>query len=151
MNRAVRFVVVAALWAGPLASAGPGQGAPASALPSGVVTPAVDSALEARTSAVASQLRCPVCQGLSIQASPSELAQQMRSVVRDQLAAGRSPADVDAFFVSNYGEWILLSPAPRGINLLVYALPILLVLGGLLAVVLAVRRWTTAPADPATH
>jgi hypothetical protein len=33
----------------------------------------------------------------------------------------------------------------------VYALPVLLVLGGLLAVVLAVRRWTTAPADPATH
>ena len=151
MNRAVRFVVVAAVWAGPLASAGRGQGAPAGAPPSGVVIPAVDSALEARTSAVASQLRCPVCQGLSIQASPSELAQQMRSVVRDQLAAGRSPADVQAFFVSKYGEWILLSPAPRGINLLVYALPILLVLGGLLAVVLAVRRWTTAPAESVTH
>ena len=58
---------------------------------------------------------------------------------------------MDAFFVSNYGEWILLSPAPRGINLLVYALPILLVLGGLLAVVLAVWRWTTAPAESVTH
>lgn len=104
-----------------------------------------DSALEAHTSAVASQLRCPVCQGLSIQESPSELAQQMRAVVRSQLAAGRSPADVQAYFVSKYGEWILLAPAPRGINLLVYAMPILLVLGGLLAVVLAVRRWTAAP------
>ena len=42
--------------------------------------------------AVSSQLRCPVCQGESIQESPADLAKQMRYVVRDQLAAGRSPA-----------------------------------------------------------
>lgn len=105
---------------------------------------AADSVLDARTSAVASKLRCPVCQGLSIQASPSELAQQMRSVVKDQLAAGKSPEQVQAYFVSKYGEWILLSPEPRGLNLLVYGLPVMLVLGGLLAVALAVRRWTSA-------
>jgi len=104
-----------------------------------------DSALEARTSAVASQLRCPVCQGLSIQDSPSDLAQSMRSLVRDQLASGRTPDQVKAYFVSKYGEWILLEPKPSGFNLLAYAVPLVVVLGGGAAIVLAVRRWTTSP------
>lgn len=107
-----------------------------------------DSALEARTSAVAAQLRCPVCQGLSIQDSPSELAQSMRSLVRDQLAEGKTPEQVKAYFVSKYGEWILLSPAPHGFNLLAYGLPVLIVLGGGAAIVLAVRRWTSAEPTP---
>jgi cytochrome c-type biogenesis protein CcmH len=118
----------------------------------GVVPPppaAGDSALEARTTAVASQLRCPVCQGLSIQESPSELAQQMRSVVRDQLSAGKSPAEVRAYFVSKYGEWILLEPRPVGFNVLVYALPAVVVVGGLVLIVVVVRRWTRQPEAPA--
>ena len=121
--------------------------------------PPADSALEARTSAVAAQLRCPVCQGLSIQDSPSELAQSMRAVVRDQLAAGKTPEQVKAYYVSKYGEWILLAPKPSGFNLLAYLLPVLAVLGGGLAIALAVRRWTVgsrarppvADDAPATH
>jgi cytochrome c-type biogenesis protein CcmH len=106
---------------------------------------ASDSALEARTSAVAAQLRCPVCQGLSIQDSPSELSQQMRSLVKDQLKAGKSPDEVKAYFVSKYGEWILLEPKPRGFNLLVYALPVLLVAGGIGLIAVLVKRWTRPP------
>ena len=101
-----------------------------------------DAELEARTSAVAGQLRCPVCQGLSIQDSPSELAQSMRSVVREQLASGRSPDEVKAYFVSKYGEWILLAPKPSGFNILAYALPVLLLLAGGAGIAIAVRRWT---------
>ena len=109
-----------------------------------------DSALEARTSAVAAQLRCPVCQGLSIQDSPSELAQSMRALVRDQLAQGKSPDEVKAYFVSKYGEWILLSPAPHGFNLLAYAIPALVVLGGGALIVFAIRRWTAPGTDATT-
>jgi len=105
---------------------------------------ASDSALDARTSAVAEELRCPVCQGVSIQESPSELAGQMRAVVKDQLRAGRSPDQVKAYFVSKYGEWILLEPKPKGFNLIVYALPAAVILGGLVVIVFAVRRWTRA-------
>lgn len=106
-----------------------------------------DSALEARTSSVAAELRCPVCQGLSIQDSPSELAQSMRSLVRDQLAEGKTPAEVKAYFVSKYGEWILLAPEPRGVNLIAYAVPVIVVLGGGTLIAFAVRRWTSAPDD----
>ena len=102
-----------------------------------------DSVLEARTSAVAAQLRCPVCQGLSLQDSPSELAQSMRAVVRDQLAQGKSPDEVKAYFVSKYGEWILLAPEPRGFNLVAYAVPFFVVLAGGALIVIAVRRWTS--------
>jgi cytochrome c-type biogenesis protein CcmH/NrfF len=102
-----------------------------------------DSVLEARTSAVAAQLRCPVCQGLSLQDSPSELAQSMRAVVRDQLAQGKTPDEVKAYFVSKYGEWILLAPKASGFNLIAYAAPILIVLGGGAGIFVAVRRWTS--------
>ncbi|MGH7656569.1 MAG: cytochrome c-type biogenesis protein [Gemmatimonadaceae bacterium] len=101
-----------------------------------------DSILDARTSELAKQLRCPVCQGLSIQDSPSELSQQMRAVVKDQLRAGRTPDEVKAYFVSKYGEWILLEPKPHGFNILVYAMPIALVLVGLAVIFFAVRKWT---------
>lgn len=107
-----------------------------------------DSALEARTSAVASELRCPVCQGLSLQDSPSDLAQSMRAVVRDQLAQGKTPDEVKAYFVSKYGEWILLAPKASGFNLVAYAVPLLVVFGGGAFVVLAVRRWTSGASTP---
>lgn len=106
-----------------------------------------DSALEARTSAVAATLRCPVCQGESIQDSPSELAQNMRAVVRDQLRSGRTPDEVKQYFVSKYGEWILLEPEMKGLNVLLYVFPVLLVVGGLALVVVLVKRWTTPQPD----
>ncbi|HEY5219688.1 MAG TPA: cytochrome c-type biogenesis protein [Gemmatimonadaceae bacterium] len=107
------------------------------------VTPA-DSALEARTAAVSAQLRCPVCQGESIEDSPSELSAQMRRVVKDQLRAGKTPDQVKAYFVSKYGEWILLDPEAHGFNLVLYAAPYVLLLAGLGVIVVAVRRWTRA-------
>jgi cytochrome c-type biogenesis protein CcmH len=104
-----------------------------------------DSVLEARTAVVAAQLRCPVCQGLSIQDSPSELSQQMRAVVKDQLRAGKTPDEVKAYFISKYGEWILLEPKPQGFNVLVYVMPVLLVVLGLGVIFVAVKKWTRPP------
>lgn len=112
------------------------------ATPAAVVA---ESILDARTREVSSQLRCPVCQGLSLQDSPSELSQQMRDVVRQQLAAGRTPAEVRAYFVGRYGEWILTRPEPHGFNWVVYALPLLLLAGGAWVLAFAVRKWTTVP------
>lgn len=105
-------------------------------------SPIGDAVLERRTSEVASELRCPVCQGVSVEDSPTELARQMRDVVREQLAAGRSPDEVRAYFVDKYGEWILLKPKASGFNLVVYVLPWLVVLAGIFVVIFAVRRWT---------
>jgi cytochrome c-type biogenesis protein CcmH len=104
-----------------------------------------DSALEAMTTRLASELRCPVCQGNSIQDSPSELAQQMRDVIRDQLRSGKTPDEVRAYFVDKYGEWILLAPRAEGLNLIVYLVPFVAVLVGGVVVWRTVRKWTAAP------
>jgi cytochrome c-type biogenesis protein CcmH len=103
-----------------------------------------DSALEARTREVSAGLRCPVCQGLSIQDSPSELAVQMKDVVRQQLRAGKTQEEIEAYFVSKYGEWVLLEPKASGANLIVYLLPVALIIGGGVFIWFMVRKWSAA-------
>lgn len=110
-----------------------------------LVQASTDPVLDERTRQVAAVLRCPVCQGNSIEDSPSELAQEMKGVVRDQLAAGKSPEEVKRYFVDKYGEWILLEPKASGFNLVVYLLPLAAVLAGGVVVWRAVRKWTTPP------
>ena len=91
---------------------------------------------------VAAQLRCVVCQSLSVADSPSETANQMRAIIRERLAAGESPEQVRAYFVEKYGDWILLSPPKSGFTLLVWLVPFVGLGIGLVLVVLAVRRWS---------
>lgn len=103
---------------------------------------------------VAAQLRCVVCQNLSVADSPSEMAGQMRAIIRERLAAGESPADVQRYFVDRYGEWILLSPPRRGFTLLVWLVPLVAVVVGLVVAGAVVWRWTHrrrgVPAAPVT-
>ena len=94
---------------------------------------------------VAARLRCVVCQNLSVADSPSEMAGQMRAIIRERLAAGESPDEVQRYFVQRYGEWILLSPPRRGFNLLVWLLPLVFVIAGLVVVAVLVRQWTRRP------
>ena len=98
---------------------------------------------------IAAQLRCVVCQNLSVADSPSEMANQMRGVIKDRLATGERPDQVVAYFVDKYGEWILLSPPRRGFNLLVWVVPAVAVVVGIGIVALVLRRWTRRPAAPA--
>lgn len=88
---------------------------------------------------LASELRCPVCQSLSIADSPAPLAEQMRSIVREQLAAGATDQDVRDFFVARYGTWILLAPPVRGRDLLLWLAPGAFVLVGLVALTIRGR------------
>jgi cytochrome c-type biogenesis protein CcmH len=94
---------------------------------------------------IAAQLRCVVCQSLSVADSPSETASQMRGVIRERLAAGETPEQVKAYFVGKYGLWILLEPPRQGFSLLVWVVPYVGLLGGLVLVGLLVRRWSRRP------
>lgn len=100
-----------------------------------------DAAFEAKVRDVALSLRCPVCQNNSIEESPAVLAQDMKREIRQRLAAGASPDEVRSYFVSRYGEWVLTKPRAKGVNLSVWLLPVLALLGGGVIVWSAVRRW----------
>jgi cytochrome c-type biogenesis protein CcmH len=98
--------------------------------------------------AIASQLRCVVCQNLSVADSPSEMAQQMRGLIRERLASGDRPEQVMDYFVQRYGEWVLLAPPARGLNLLLWLAPFGAVVAGLALVLTLARRWRRRPASP---
>src|SRR5918996_3852691 len=99
--------------------------------------------IDDQTREIAKELRCVVCQNLSVADSPSEMAQQMRDIIREQLATGKSPEEVKSFFVSKYGEWVLLSPTTRGFSLLVWVLPFTVSIIGVGLGFYLVRRWST--------
>ena len=96
--------------------------------------------LDDRVREVASGLRCPVCQNLSVADSPSRLAREMRAEIADRLRAGASPEQVRAFFVQRYGQWVLLAPTREGLNLLPGLVPIAGALFGLGLWVIVIRR-----------
>lgn len=97
--------------------------------------------LDQRVHDVASQLKCLVCQGESVADSPATLSLQMRGVIRQQLQSGKSEQEVIQYFVSRYGDRILLSPPWQGLSLLAWLVPIALMLGGILLLYFVLRSW----------
>jgi cytochrome c-type biogenesis protein CcmH len=102
--------------------------------------------IEEQTRAISAELRCVVCQNLSVADSPSEMAQQMRASVREQLQAGKSAQEIKDFFVSKYGEWVLLAPTNTGFNRLLWWLPLTVLIIGVIAALLLARRWAARKA-----
>jgi cytochrome c-type biogenesis protein CcmH/NrfF/tetratricopeptide (TPR) repeat protein len=98
--------------------------------------------LEDQTRIIASELRCVVCQNLSVADSPSEMAQQMRGIIREQLETGKTPQQVKDYFVSKYGAWVLLAPEAKGFSLLLWVLPFVVLGAGMLLGLWLIRRWT---------
>ena len=108
-------------------------------------------ALDARTAEVGSLLRCPVCQGLSVEDSPATMAVNMKAQTKDMLAQGYTEDQILSYFERSYGEFVRLEPPLRGVNWLVWLAPIgALFLGGVVVVWMLRARGTaeeTAPPD----
>jgi cytochrome c-type biogenesis protein CcmH len=105
-----------------------------------------DPAQEARARALMQELRCLVCQNQSISDSDADLAVDLRVLVRERIAAGDSDAEVKAFLVARYGDWVLLNPPINRTTLLLWALPPLALVGGALV---WRRRTRRVPVEPA--
>jgi len=99
---------------------------------------------------VASQLKCPVCQGESVDNSPALIAQQMRGVIRQQLQSGKSEQEVIAYFVDRYGEQIAWSPPWQGFTLLAWLVPIALLLIGGFLLFFTLHDWHASSLSHAT-
>ena len=102
--------------------------------------------LDQRAHDVASQLKCPICQGESVADSPSALAQQMRGVIRQQLQAGKSEQEVIQYFQNSYGNSIVWSPPWQGFALLAWLVPISLLIAGLALLFFILRDWQSSSA-----
>lgn len=101
-----------------------------------------DPALEARARTLSAELRCLVCQNQSIDDSDAELARDLRVLVRERLVAGDTDAQVIAFVVARYGEFVLLRPRFSVRNALLWATPPVLLVAG--AAFLVLRRRSQA-------
>jgi cytochrome c-type biogenesis protein CcmH len=99
-----------------------------------------DPKLEARARAIASELRCLVCQNQSIDDSDAPLAKDLRLIVREKLKEGASDADVRAFVVARYGDFVLLRPPVKPETLLLWAAPAIALGAGALALYFGARR-----------
>ena len=97
-------------------------------------------AQEARVQRLGKELRCAVCQGLSIADSPASMARAQLDKVRSLVAAGKSDEEIRAYFIERYGEWVLLQPSAHGINWLVWLGPVALLVVGCAIIVRVVLR-----------
>ena len=99
---------------------------------------------EERAARIAAELRCPVCQGLSVADSPSDTAREMRSVIEQRIAEGRTDDQIRDEFRRSYGDWVFLSPPlldPRGA---VWLAPLAAILAGALLVFTRLRTEAAA-------
>jgi len=108
-------------------------------------TPLTGATLDRRTHEVSALLRCPVCQGMSIADSPSEMAVNMKEQVRELLARGYTEEQILQYFELSYGQFVLLRPKFQGVTSMVWILPVLALLIGAAIVVFKFRKLEKAP------
>lgn len=99
---------------------------------------------EERVARIAAELRCPVCQGLSVNDSPSESAREMRAMVERGVAEGRTDDEIRDRFRAAYGDWILLAPPTGDARGLVWLVPLVAIGAGILLVLSRLRGPVTA-------
>jgi cytochrome c-type biogenesis protein CcmH len=93
-----------------------------------------EATADERIDQITTELRCPVCQGLSVKDSTSETARQMRDLVAQRVREGRTNAEIEAEFRAAYGDWILLSPSVASWSGLVWLVPVAALAAGLVFV-----------------
>lgn len=90
-----------------------------------------DPAQEARAREIFREVRCLVCQNESIDDSEAPLAHDLRVIVREQVAAGRSDKQIRGYLTDRYGEFVLLKPSFSLGNALLWTAPLVAALAGL--------------------
>lgn len=90
---------------------------------------------------VAKKLYCPVCPNTPLDVCTTTACKDWREQIREQLASGWSDKQVMDYFVRQYGERVLAEPERGGFTSLVWMLPVLVVLLGLILVWLILKNW----------
>ena len=103
---------------------------------------ASEEELEREAQAIDRMIMCPVCPAETIDQAQVEISFQMRTVIREMLAEGRSRQEILDYFVDRYGPDILAAPPKSGANLLAWILPIAGVAAGMGVLFLVIRAMT---------
>ncbi len=93
-----------------------------------------DLTTDQRVYQLSTQLMCPVCDGQTLDQSQAQLSLDMQAVIREKVEEGDSNAAIREYFVDRYGEVVLASPDAGGFNLVAWAMPVVIFLGGALLV-----------------
>ncbi len=101
---------------------------------------AEDPVIEARLKHLAKDLRCLVCQNQTLADSEADLAKDFRREIRLMMKQGLSDEEVTAFLVDRYGDFVLYRPPMKGTTLLLWIGPAALMIGGLAALIVTLRR-----------
>ena len=101
---------------------------------------AADPALEARVTAVASELRCLVCQNQTLADSNAPLAVDLRDQIREQMQQGASERDIVDYMVARYGDFVRYRPPFKATTMLLWAGPALLMVAGFAVLYFRLRR-----------
>jgi cytochrome c-type biogenesis protein CcmH len=106
-----------------------------------------------RVDRITSELRCVTCEGLSVKDSPAASARQMRDLVAQRVAEGRTDDEIRGEFRASYGDWVLLSPPAASWSGLIWLVPLIALTAGLTLVVQRVRRGQVASSvvAPSAH
>ena len=101
---------------------------------------AEDPVLEKRMIGLAQNLRCLVCQNESLASSHSELAEDLRREVREQMQKGLTDEEIIEYLVTRYGDYVLFDPPVKSYTLLLWYGPFALLLAGLVGLVIQLRK-----------
>ena len=108
--------------------------------------------------AIARQLFCPVCENTPLDVCPTQACHDWRELIRQMLAEGKTPNEIEQYFVDHYGARVLAEPPQSGLNWLVYIVPPLAFLIGAFLLFQAFRAWKRLPkptasdgTGPSTH
>ncbi len=108
---------------------------------------AEDPVVEKRLIEISEEMRCLVCQNESLAGSRSDLAQDLRRELREQIKLGRSDAQIREFMVSRYGDFVLYRPPVKPITILLWSGPFLLMAVGVIVLLVYLRRRNRALGD----
>lgn len=90
---------------------------------------------------VAEHMFCPVCENEPLDDCRTPTCVQWKEEIRDQLAAGSSESEIQAWFVERYGQHVLAVPSDPLLRGLSFAVPLLGTILALGVGVFALRRW----------
>jgi cytochrome c-type biogenesis protein CcmH len=96
---------------------------------------------------IASQLYCPICENVPLDVCPSQACANWRELIRKMLEEGKSEEEIKAYFATQYGWRVLAMPPQAGLNWLIYVLPPLISIGGIVWLVMILRKSKNNTAD----